>query len=160
MWIIGVFQSPASQFNNQPPHSSKPNNFGRWLAEIGLIPEDDLPRMAKFRKMTYREWPNPGRWLTEIGQIPAYDKLESQKRMWWNQQPKVIFRGEWYRNLYEFLNWLSENKKTLVSNFDWKKLFQKSLTALVLCSSRDIVSLKFKEKTSRVSSLLKWIEWA
>ncbi len=70
--------------------------------KIGLIPEDDLPRMAKFRKMTYlprkaksrkmtyREWPNPGRWLTEIGQIPAYDKPESQKRIWWNQQPKAI----------------------------------------------------------------------
>jgi hypothetical protein len=26
----------------------------------GQIPEDDLPRMAKSRKMTYREWPNPG----------------------------------------------------------------------------------------------------
>jgi hypothetical protein len=24
------------------------------------IPEDDLPRMTKSRKMTYRVWPNPG----------------------------------------------------------------------------------------------------
>ncbi len=82
-----------SQFKNQPQHSSQPNNSGRWLAEIGLIPIDDLPRMANFRLMTYREWPNPGRWLTEIGQIPAYDKPESQKRIWWNQQSKAIFRG-------------------------------------------------------------------
>jgi hypothetical protein len=37
------------------------------------IPEDDLPRMAKSRKMTYREWPNPGRYLTEDGQIPEED---------------------------------------------------------------------------------------
>jgi hypothetical protein len=45
--------------------------------KISLISEDDLrvPRMAKSRKMTYREWPNPGR-LTEIGQIPAYVKPE------------------------------------------------------------------------------------
>jgi hypothetical protein len=25
------------------------------------ILEDDLPRMAKFQKMTFQEWPNPGR---------------------------------------------------------------------------------------------------
>jgi hypothetical protein len=82
-----------SKFKNQPQHSSQTNSSGRWLAEIGLIPIDDLPRMANFRLMTYWEWPNPGRWLIEIGQIPAYDKPESQKRIWWNQQPKAIFRG-------------------------------------------------------------------
>ncbi len=38
-------------------------NPGRWLTENGKIPEDDLPRMAKSRKMTYREWPNPGRFF-------------------------------------------------------------------------------------------------
>ncbi len=61
--------------------------------KIGLIPEDDLQRTAKSRRMTYQEWPNPGRWLSEIGQIPAYDKQESEKRNWWNHQSKVIFRG-------------------------------------------------------------------
>jgi hypothetical protein len=35
--------------------------------------EDDLPRLAK---------------------IPAYDKPESQKWIWWNQQPKAIFQGQ------------------------------------------------------------------
>jgi hypothetical protein len=27
--------------------------------KIVLLPEDDLPRMAKYRKMTYRHCPNP-----------------------------------------------------------------------------------------------------
>jgi hypothetical protein len=30
------------------------------LVEIGLIPEDDLPRLAKSRKITYRDWSNLG----------------------------------------------------------------------------------------------------
>jgi hypothetical protein len=49
--------------------------------------------MTKSQKMTYQEWPNPGRQLTETGQILAYAKPESQKRIWWNQQPKAILRG-------------------------------------------------------------------
>ncbi len=69
-------------------------NPGRWLTVNSQIPEDDLPKMAKSWKMSYQEWPNPGRWLTKIGQIPACDKPESQKRIWWNQQPKGIF-WEW-----------------------------------------------------------------
>jgi hypothetical protein len=28
--------------------------------KIGLIPEDDLPRMVKSQTMTYRDWPNHG----------------------------------------------------------------------------------------------------
>jgi hypothetical protein len=56
----GVFQSPESQFKNQPPHFSQPNNSRKLLAEIGLISEDDFSRMAKSRKLTYCEWPNPG----------------------------------------------------------------------------------------------------
>ncbi len=77
----GLVQSkfPASHFKNQPPHSSQPNDSGRWLAEIGLRPDDDLPRMAKSRKMTYREWPNPERWLTENGQIPEDNLLRLTK---------------------------------------------------------------------------------
>jgi hypothetical protein len=67
--------------------------------------------MAKSRKMTYREKPNPGIWLNEISQILAYIKPEmarpkinnhdlvlpvgrfakSQQRIWWNQHPKAIF---------------------------------------------------------------------
>jgi hypothetical protein len=37
--------------------------FSPWKAnlKICLIPDDVLPRMAKSRKMTYREWPNRGR---------------------------------------------------------------------------------------------------
>ncbi len=60
----------------------------------GLIPKDDLTReMAKCRKMTCREWLNLRRWHTEIGQIHLYVKQESQKRIWWNKQPKAIFRA-------------------------------------------------------------------
>ena len=90
---VCVFQPPERHFKNQPPHSFQPNYSGRWLAEIGIIQEDALPRMAKYGKMTWREWLNPVRWLTEIGQIPAYNKPESQKRIWWNQHPKAIFRA-------------------------------------------------------------------
>jgi hypothetical protein len=94
-----VFFSPW-QFNLKSATDFFPTQqFRRWLAENGLIPEDDLLIMAKSRKMTYREWRNPGRWLTvlrmakswkmtyrewpypgiwltEIGKIPAYDKPE------------------------------------------------------------------------------------
>jgi hypothetical protein len=45
-------------------------NAGRWLAEIGLIPEDDSTRMARFRKMAYKEWPNPDFRQAGIGQAP------------------------------------------------------------------------------------------
>jgi len=63
-------------------------------SENGQIPEDDLPRKAKFRKKRKKwEWPDPERWLTENGQIPANEKSESQKRIWWNRQPKAIFQG-------------------------------------------------------------------
>ncbi len=57
-----------SQFKNRP-------NPRRWLTKNDKILEDDLPGMAKSRK------------ITEIGQIPAYDKPESLKRICWNQQP-------------------------------------------------------------------------
>ncbi len=71
-------------------------NPGRWLPEEDQIPEDNLPRMVKSQKITYQEWPNPGRWRTDIRHNTSllYDKLESQKRIWWNQQPKAIFRGQ------------------------------------------------------------------
>jgi hypothetical protein len=43
--------------------------------KIDLIPEDDLSRMTKSRKMTYREWLNPGRYLSEIGQYYTVKKV-------------------------------------------------------------------------------------
>ncbi len=69
-WVTlhDFFWSPASKSKNQPPHSC--------ILPSPTLPEDDLLRMAKSWKMTYRESPNPGRWLTENGQIPAYDKPE------------------------------------------------------------------------------------
>ncbi len=39
----------ALSIQNHPLHSCHPT-----------IPEDDLPRMAKSRKMIYQDWPNPG----------------------------------------------------------------------------------------------------
>ncbi len=56
-----IFLSPASQSKNQTPHSSQPNN-----------PEDGLPRMAKSRKMKYRERPYPGLRQAGIGQAPEH----------------------------------------------------------------------------------------
>jgi hypothetical protein len=50
--------------------------------ENGQIPEDDLPRMAKSQRMTYRDWPNPG--FRQAG-ISKEDLM--------NQQTKAIFRG-------------------------------------------------------------------
>ncbi len=80
--------------NVTPTHDSllQPNSYS-WME---LIPEDDIPQMYKSRKMTFQEWRHRERWLTEgpeTNQIPAYDKPESQKRIWWNQHPKAIFRG-------------------------------------------------------------------
>ncbi len=40
------------------------------------MPEDNLPKLAKSQKMTYREWPDSGRCLTKNSQIPTFDKLE------------------------------------------------------------------------------------
>ncbi len=43
-------------------------NPGRLHTKKGQIPEDDLPRMAKSRKKTYRDWPNLGLRQAGIGQ--------------------------------------------------------------------------------------------
>jgi hypothetical protein len=58
---LPAFFSPR-QVNLKISHSILPNP---------TIPEDDLPRMVKFRKMT---WPR-------LAKIPAYDKPDSQKRI-------------------------------------------------------------------------------
>jgi hypothetical protein len=55
--------SYCNELKNYPPHSSQPNNSGAEigliregdLLKMALIPEDDLPRMAKSRKMTYSD---------------------------------------------------------------------------------------------------------
>ncbi len=43
------------------------------IPENGLIPEDDLLRMAISRKMTYRDWPNLSLKQAGIGKIPKDD---------------------------------------------------------------------------------------
>jgi hypothetical protein len=45
---------------------SQSNNSERWLAENGLIPEDDLPRIAKSRFTTSQNWPGPDTSITVI----------------------------------------------------------------------------------------------
>ncbi len=65
---------------------------GRWLKQNGQIPEDYLTRL-----------PNPGLQQAKTGQaqeykllwagVPACQFAKSQKRIWWNQQPKAIFKG-------------------------------------------------------------------
>jgi hypothetical protein len=79
-------------------------NPRRWLTENGQILEDDLPRMARSRTVTYRDWPNPDLRQAGMGQARyiSYHDLaslasqyaKSQKRIWWNQKPKAIFRGQ------------------------------------------------------------------
>jgi len=46
--------------------------FWKMTSQNGLIPEDDLPRMNKSWKMTYREWPNPGLQQAGIGQAQEH----------------------------------------------------------------------------------------
>jgi hypothetical protein len=67
-----------SQERSIKPFKNRPNPR-RGLTENGQIPEDDLPRMAKSRKTTYREWPNPGRRLTEIGPNPSLQQAGISK---------------------------------------------------------------------------------
>ncbi len=104
-WVSGVFHSPASQFKKQPPHSSQTNNSGRlpysprlpnprrWLTENGQILEDGLPRVAKSQLTTSRFWPGPVHQLPWSG-VTGKSVCKSQKRIWWNQKPKTIFRGQ------------------------------------------------------------------
>jgi hypothetical protein len=52
--------------------------------KITLIPEDDLTRIAKFRKMTYRDWQNP-----------AYDKLDIERGF--DETNSLMFQNERFR---------------------------------------------------------------
>ncbi len=141
--VLPAFFSPQ-QVNLKINHRILPNT---------TIPEDDLLRLAWSQKMTYREWKNPGRLLTEISQISAYNKLESQKKMWLNQQPKAIIRGRAIPACRKpesigIFKLTPGDWKTPESHFDWTKSSQKSLSHskwLVSCSSRETVSLKFKQ---------------
>ncbi len=66
-------------------------NPGRYLTEDGQIPEDDLPRMAKSRKISYRGWPNPGRYLTENGQISEdiLPRMAKSRKMTYREWPNL-----------------------------------------------------------------------
>ncbi len=114
--VLFYFNDKASRVEHKTMFS------GLRISGMALSNQSDL--LAFFS-------PYPGRWLTNIGQIPAYDKLESQKRIWWNQQPKAFFSGwaiqacrksDWK----DFFNWLSGDWKTQVSHFDWTKPSKKS----------------------------------
>ncbi len=70
-----------------------PNPRSR-LIENSQIPKDDLPRTVKSPKMTYQDWPKPDLRQAGISQAPEHQlpvNFQSQKRIWWNQQPKAIF---------------------------------------------------------------------
>ncbi len=117
--------------------------------------------------MTYREWPNPGKWLTKNGQILDLPRLAksrlTQKRIWWNQQPKAIFQKRAIPayckpEQMEFLNLLSPNAgESLWLNKDSSGILK--LHKMVLFSSPEIVSLKFLWKNLQASSLLQWVDW-
>jgi hypothetical protein len=55
--------------------------------KIGLISEDNLPRMAKSRKMTFRVWPNPG-----LGQV-GISKEDLMKPAAFSHLPGTIDSG-------------------------------------------------------------------
>ncbi len=50
--------------------------------------------VTKSRKMTYRGLANSGLWQARIGLSPVSHLAKSEKMIWWNQLPKVIFRGQ------------------------------------------------------------------
>ncbi len=109
----GSVRYPVSQCKNQPPHSPSPRN-----------PEDDLPRTAKSRMMTYREQQNNERWLTGAWLIPAYV-------IWWRRKVILLnlkggvdetsclksFSGDKWFRLAVSQNWPGPGK---TSSGDWK----------------------------------------
>jgi hypothetical protein len=124
-------------------------NPGRWLPEEGQIPEDNLPRMAKSRKMTNRDCHK-----TSL----LYDKLEPQKRIWWTQQPKAIFRGRAIPACHKpeligifkltFRGLRNASKSLWLVKVIPGILKPHLMVLSLLCSSREIVTLTFLNKLS------------
>ncbi len=121
------------------------------------ITEDDLPGPGRFRLMTSRNWPGPGK---------SSSVIWGRRKVILLKLPKVIFRGQaipacpkpeligifklTFRGLKNPGKWL------------WLDKFISEILKplkLVLCSSRETVSLKKFFKTCRVSSLTAGIEW-
>ncbi len=98
--------------------SSYPNNSRRWLTENCQNTEDDLPWPGQFRLTTSRNWTGPGQ------------LAKSEKRIWWHQLSKVIFRGQAIPTCDkpEVLIWFSGDRKITDSDFGWTKSSQKSLS--------------------------------
>ncbi len=129
--------------------------FGKMTnRERGEITEDDLPGPSQFRHVLSRNWPSPGKsysgvtksrkmtyqglansglWQAGIGLSPVSTLAKFEKRIWWSQLPKVIFRGKWFR-LVVSRNWSGPGKsssgdwKIAESDFGWTKSSQKSLS--------------------------------
>ncbi len=69
--------SVGKSIKNQPSGFFSAQQFRKMTCRDGQIPEDDLPRLAKSRKMTYRDWPNPD----EIVSFKIEPTLAPQVRM-------------------------------------------------------------------------------
>ncbi len=106
------------------------------ILKIGLIVEDDLLRIAKSGKMTYRErqmakkiqeddLPRLAQFLllTSRNFKSGFDWTESLKPSSRDKRFQLVVSRKWL----EFLNWLPGKWKTLVSHFDWTKPSRKSL---------------------------------
>ncbi len=131
-----------------------PTNSGRWLTEKGEITEDDLPGPSRFRLVLSRNWPNPGKsssgvtksrkmtyrglansglWQARIGLSLVSHLAKFEKRIWWSQLPKVIFRGQAIPacrkpELVGPGKSSSGGWKIAESDFGWTKSSQKSLS--------------------------------
>ncbi len=145
-------------------------NSGLWQAGIGQAAVSHLPVS-----------PNRGRWLTGAWPIPAYDKPESatprkvifrdlvmpeshlgkpEKMIWWNQLPKVIFRGRVIPACPkpELIGIFKLTFRGLKNPGKWLKL-DKVISGIlkplkmVSWSSREIVSLKIFLQTCRASRM-------
>ncbi len=143
-------------------------NHGRWLIENGQIMEDDFLGPGHFRLMTSQNWPAPGK----SSSVARESQLaKSEKRIWWNQLPKVICRGQAISACHKLelraffkmtSRWLEMTEKvTLVEQShlrnpeaalnDWMLLSRDCITR------REIFNLPLP---GRASSSLQRIEWA
>ncbi len=142
----GIGQAPVSHLSASPNH-------GRWLTGAG-----------QFWLMTSRNWLGPGKSSSVV--TPESHLAKSEKRIFWNQLPKVIFRGPAIPACPkpELIRIFKLTFLGLKNPGRWiwlDKVISEILKPLkmVLCSSREIVSLNFFFLTCRAPSLVQLIEW-
>jgi hypothetical protein len=142
----GIGQALVSHLPASPNH-------GRWLTGTWPIRAYDKPELARTRKVIFRDLVMPE---SHLG--------ESEKIIWWNQLPKVIFQ-RWAIPAFpkpELMGIFKLTFRGLKNPRKWlylDKIISEILKPLkmVLCPSREIVSLKIF-LTCRASSILQRIK--